>query len=126
MIDELIGEPGAAEKHPELIPLLGDLAKKKLPLVRDRILVSGYAGEVPVRPIVKRVEQWGTIKALGLLCDPNNKVEALQGVFYDNEYVVKVSCNGQALAMLPCELTDSESIIFDPKTKMPIKQKYPD
>lgn len=102
---DLIGKPGAAEAHPELEALLRDLAKTKLPARKsDRINVDGMVGELPVRPIYRRVKPVSTDRALVKVSEG-----AYPGIRYDAENQCKVVTNGNALLVYPTTIEFEES-----------------
>lgn len=118
---DLIGKPGAAEAHPELEILLGDLAKTKL-LARksDRISTYDIVGELPVRPIYKKVKPMSTHSALA-------KVQAKRGysgIRYDVEGQCMVATDGDALIVYPSNL-EGESRTVEPETGTEIYGDYP-
>lgn len=101
-IDKLVGPKTAAQKHPQLLPLLEDISGGRLPENKDKIDSSKCSGELPVRPILKRVMPCAVDKALFKCADKTGKHSpAEMGVYYDVEEQCKAATNRFVLVVEP-------------------------
>ncbi len=106
-IDKLVGPKTAAQKHPQLLPLLGDISGGRLPENKDKIDSSKCSGELPVRPIYKRVMLCEVDKALLKCADKTGKHSPAEtGVYYDVEAKCKVATNRNVLVVVPAPELD--------------------
>ena len=103
MID-LIGPKGAAQKHPQLLPLLEDISGGRLP--ENKIDSTDCSGELPVRPIHKRVMPCEVDKALLKCASKEDLHPAEMGVYYDVEAKCKVATNRNVLVVVPAPELD--------------------
>ena len=110
MID-LTGSKTAAQKHPQLLPLLEDISGGRLPAFENKINSTDCSGELPVRPIHKRVASCAVDKALLKCADKTGKHSpAEMGVYYDVEAKCKVATNRNVLVVIPAPELDWSNI----------------
>ena len=108
-IDKLIGPKGAAQKHPQLLPLLGDISGGKLPTGKEKIDSSKCSGELPVRSIYRRVMACAVDKALLKCADKTGlRSPAEMGIYYDVENKCKVATNRFVLVVIPDATLDGK------------------
>ena len=106
-IDKILGPKGSAQKHPQLLPLLEDISGGRLPENKDKIDSTDCSGELPVRPIHKRVMPCEVDKALLKCADKTGKHSpAEMGVYYDVEAKCKVATNRNVLVVVPAPELD--------------------
>lgn len=99
---DLTGPKTAAQKYPQLLPLLGDISGGKLPTFEKKIDSNECSGELPVRPIHKRVMVCEVDKALLKCADKTGKCNPAEtGIYYDVENGCKVATNRWVLVVVP-------------------------
>ena len=107
-INNLIGPKTAAQKYPQLLPLLADISGGRLPTFENKIDSTDCSGELPVRPIHKRVMPCAVDKALLKCADKTGKHNpAEMGIYYDIENGCKVATNRNVLVVVPCTMRGS-------------------
>jgi len=112
----------AAEKHPKLRPLLGDLKDRS---TRHRIHAKGLYGELPVRSVIYTVDVQDEDTALLGIVDKRTKFDICEtGVLYDAKNQVKVATNRFVLAIFPAPGIDTTSIQHAQGPADP--RRYPD